>query len=69
MDKKKKATKNNNKKKKNKCFQYDVAVALNHKEKKKDSQRITKIKPFLNEYNWEEINFPSEKKYEKIWEK
>ena len=22
---------------------------------------MTKIKPFIDEYNWEEINFPSEK--------
>ena len=28
-----------------------VAVALNHEEMKKDLQRITKIKPFLNKYN------------------
>ena len=28
---------------------------------KKDLQRITKITPFINKYNWEEINFPSEK--------
>ena len=27
---------------------------------KKNPQRITKIKPFINEYNWEGINFPSE---------
>ena len=45
----------------NKCFQYAVAVMLNHEEIKKDQQRITKIKPFLNKYNWKEINFPSEK--------
>ena len=28
--------------------------------KKKDTQRITQIKPFINRYNWEEIYFPSE---------
>ena len=31
-------------------FQYVVTVALNHEEIKKDSQRITKIKPFINKY-------------------
>ena len=31
----------------NKCFQY---VALNHEEIGKDSERITKIKPFVNKY-------------------
>ena len=28
---------------------------------KKDPQRITKIKPFINNHNWEGTNFPSEK--------
>ena len=27
----------------------------------KDPQRVTKIKPFINKYNWEGINFSSEK--------
>ena len=34
----------------NKCFQYVVTVALNHEEIGKDSERITKIKPFVNKY-------------------
>ena len=34
----------------NKCFVYDVTVALNYEEIKKDLQRITKIKSFINEY-------------------
>ena len=33
---------------------------------KKDPQRITKVKPFINKYNWEGINIPSEKD---DWEK
>ena len=41
--------------KKYRCFQYSVTVALNHEEIKK---RITKIKPFINKYNWEGINYP-----------
>ena len=32
-----------------KCFQYAVTVGLNYEEIKKDTQRITKIKPFINE--------------------
>ena len=28
---------------------------------KKDPQRITKIKPFIDKYNWEGRNYPSEK--------
>ena len=59
--KNKKATKNPINKKDNNCFQYAVTVALNYEEIKKEPQRITKIKPFINKYNWEGINFPSEK--------
>ena len=28
---------------------------------KKDPQRVTKIKPFINKYKWEGISFSSEK--------
>ena len=49
-----------------KCFQYTVKVTLNYEEIKKDPQRITKIKPIINEYKWEGINFPSE---EDAWKK
>ena len=36
--------KNNN----NNCFQYALTVALNYHNIKKDPQRISKIKPFVN---------------------
>ena len=39
-------------------LQYPVTFALNYEEIKKDAQRITKIKPFINTYNREGINFP-----------
>ena len=45
-----------------KCFQYAITVALNHEQIKKDPQRITKIKLFIDQYNWREIDFPSNKK-------
>ena len=45
-----------------KCFQYAVTVALNHQNIKKNPERITKIKPFINKYDWENRNFPSNKK-------
>ena len=35
-------------KKDNKCFQYAVTVALNNEDIGKHSERITKIKPFIN---------------------
>ena len=43
----------------NKCFQYAVTLALNLDRIKKDPQRISKIKPFIDQYNWKDIEFPS----------
>ena len=65
----KKSTINSINKKDNKGFQHAVTIALNHKEIKKDPERITKIKPFINKYNWEGINFPSEEDGWKEFEK
>ena len=56
-------------KKDNKCFQYAVTVAFNHEEIGKNPERITKIKPFINKYKWEGINFPSVKDDWKRYEK
>ena len=39
------------------------------KSKEEDTQRITKTRPFINKYNLEGINFPSEKDYQKKFEK
>ena len=61
MFKKKKPTinpKNND----DKCFQYAVTLALNLDKIKKDPQRVSKIKPFIAKYNWEDIDFPSTSK-------
>ena len=59
-------------KKDSKCFPYVVAVALNYEEIKKTLQRITKIKPFINKYNWEGMPFINKYNWEGInfqWEK
>ena len=45
-----------------KCFQYALTAALNYEQIKKDSQRVSKIKPFIDQYNWKEIDFISHKK-------
>ena len=45
-----------------KCFQYATTLALNFNKINKDPQRISKIKPFINNYNWNDINFPTAKK-------
>ena len=60
--KNKRTTINPENKKDNNCFQYALTVALNHQNIKKDPQRILKIKPFINQYNWKDIDFPSHSK-------
>ena len=47
--KNKKATINSINKRFAKCFQCAVTVALNHEHTEKESERITNIKPFINE--------------------
>ena len=42
----------------NKCFQYSITVALNHQNIENHPERISNIKPFINQYNWEDIDFP-----------
>ena len=42
-----------------KCLQYAVTLALNLDKIKKDPQRVSKIKPFIEKYNWKDIDFPS----------
>ena len=59
--KNKKARINPQNEKDNKCFQYAVTVALKNEQIKKSPQRISNIKPFIDQYNWKEINFPSQK--------
>ena len=45
-----------------KCFQYAVTLVSNLDKIKKDPQRISKIKPFIEQYNWKDIDFPSTSK-------
>ena len=45
-----------------KCFQYAVTLALNLDEVNGHPQRIAKIKTFIEEYNWKDIDFPSTSK-------
>ena len=40
-----------------KCFQYAVTLALNLDKIRKKTQRISKIKPFIDQYNWKDIDF------------
>ena len=41
-----------------KCFQYAVTLALNLDNIDSHPERISKIKPFINQYNWKDIDFP-----------
>ena len=43
------------------CFQYAIIAALNHKQIKNHPERISKIRPFIDQYNWNGINFSSQK--------
>ena len=45
----------------NKCFQYNVIVALNHEQNYGHLERITQINPFISKYNWNETIHPSKK--------
>ena len=55
-----KNTKNNN------CFQYTITAALNYQNIGHHSERISKLKPFINNHNWKDIEFPS---HSKDWRK
>ena len=51
-----------------KCFQYALVVALSHEHIKHHPERISKLKPFIDQYNCKEIDFPSHKKNWKKFE-
>ena len=41
-----------------KCFQNAVTLALNLDNIDNHAERISKIKPFIDQYNWKDIDFP-----------
>ena len=53
----------------NKCMQYAIIVALNYEQIGNNPERISKTKPFINMYNWKDINFPSHKEDWNTFEK
>ena len=53
----------------NKCFMYAITVALNHHEVGCHPERISKIKKYTSKYNWNRINFPSQRKDWETFEK
>ena len=40
-----------------KCFQCAVTLALNHDKIDRNPQRISKIRPFIDQYKWKDIDF------------
>ena len=59
----------NPKNKDNKCFKYAVTAALNYNEINNHPEKISKLKPFIDKYNWKDIEFPSHLKDWKKFEK
>ena len=55
-----KNTKNHN------CFQYAITAALNYQNIGHHTERISKLKLFINNCNWKDIEFPS---HSKDWRK
>ena len=45
--------------KNNMCFQYAINAALNHQNIDHHPERIFKLRPFINSYNWKDVEFPS----------
>ena len=43
------------------CFQNALNDSLDYQRIKKDLQKISKLKPYINQYNWKDIKFPSDK--------
>ena len=56
----------NPKNKDNKCFQYSITVVLNHQNTQNHPERISNIKPFIDKYNWEGIDFPAGKDWKRF---
>ena len=53
----------------NKCSQYAIIAALNYQNIDHHSERTSKLKPFIDNYNWDNIDFPSGYKYSSAFEK
>ena len=45
-----------------KCFQYATTLALNFDNINNHPEKISKIRPFIDQYNWKDIDFPATSK-------
>ena len=50
------------------CFQTVLNDSLDYQRIKKDPQKISKLRPYINQYNWKGIKFPSDKEDQKKFE-
>ena len=50
------------------CFQNALNDSLDYQKIKKGLQKISKLKPYINQYNWKGIKFPSDKENWKKFE-
>ena len=53
----------------NNCFQYSIVAALNHQKITNHSERMINLKPFINNYNWNDLQFPAGHKDYSAFEK
>ena len=67
--KNKKVTINPQNTKDNECFQYAITAALNYRNIDSHLERISKLKPFIDNYNWDNICFPAGHKDYSAFEK
>ena len=52
----------------NNCFQYAIIAGLNYQNIDHHPERISKLEPFINNYNWKGIEFPSHSKDKRKFE-
>ena len=46
----------------NECFKYAIITALNHEKIRNHPERISNLLPFIDQYSWDGIEFPSHSK-------
>ena len=66
--KSRKCTINAQNKNDNNCLEYTLTVALNYKKINNHPEKLSKITPFIDQYNRSEINVPSDQKNWKKFE-
>ena len=59
----------NPKNKDEECFKWAIVAALHHEEIGNNPERISKLKPFADQYNWKGLKFPMDYKKSSKFEK